>query len=904
MMQLRRRLRFLFRRAEFERALDEEMRFHLDMRTQENMEAGLPPEEARWAALRRFGNVMLLKEVMREMWGLRWLETLWQDLRYGLRMLRRSPAFTAVAVLSLALGIGANTAIFSIMDALLMRMLPVKNPEELVCLRTSVSFPAYKKLRDRNQSFSGLAVIRFMETSITVNGEAEPAYGQMVTGNYYATLGVNAVLGRALSPEDDQVPGVGGPQGPVAVISYDYWKRRFALDPSVVGKAVTINGVPVKIVGVTPPEFFGAMGGTDKPVDITVPIMLQPRVYPVGTTALWLNGQQGSELEYDGSDEYGWRPMIARLKPGVTMAQAQAELNVLFQQVLAERAGSAMDERRQRENAERKLELTPAGKGLFAMVPERPTALLLLAVMAAPGLVLLIACANVANLLLARAAARQKEVAVRLAIGAGRSRLIRQFLTESVLLALMGGAIGVALASWGRNLLLAWISNSEFLFLRAETDTRALVFTAAATMAAGIMFGLAPAFRAAKANLATMLKDVGVSARAGRRRWEPGKVLVVAQVALSLPLLIGAGLLARSIQNMRSFDTGFNRENLLLFTTEFLGSNKPRSGALIKEIGERMVGIPGARAVGLSHPPGMVGWMKVSVEGAAPLPEGEMFASRFLAGPGYLEAVGIPLLAGRDLSTRDNENAPKVCVVSAALAGKFFPNTNPIGRRLTFPRPGADYQAEIVGVVKDVRPWRGAEAKFSRTAYCPILQDLPASYLTLEVRAAGNLAPIIPEVRRRFQDIDRNLLLDVKTWDALTDGMQFDRIWLSRLASGLGMLALLLACVGLYGLMAYSVARRTNEIGIRMALGAERGDVIRMVLRETLWLVLIGIAVGLAASQALTKIISSMLFGVKTTDLATLSVATALLLGVALFAGYLPARRASRLDPIVALRHE
>ncbi len=473
------RLKAVVKRRQLDRDLAEELEFHLAMREQKLIEQSMSPREAHSAARQGFGNVASLKETSREMWGFPSLETPVQDVRYGLRMLRRSRAFTATVVLSLGLAIGVNTAIFSLLDALLLKMLPVRNPENLVGILQSVSFPAYKKLRDRNHLLSGLAATGFFAAGARISGEAERVQGQMVTGNYYAVLGVDAALGRVLSPEDDLIPGAGGPQGPVAVISYAYWRRRFALDPSVVGKTLMLNGVPVTVVGVTPPQFFGVtIGGA--PIDVTVPIMLQPRVMPNNTdSALWANGRQGSELEYDENDDCGWRPMIARLKPGVTVAQAQAELNVLYQQVLSERAGSLKDERRQRENRERKLLVRPAGNGLFRdgfnYLPEagRLPTLQLLAMLAVPGLVLAIACANVANLLLARAVARRKEVALRLAIGAGRPRLIRQLLTESMLLGLMGGALGVVSADCGRDLLLALLRPwGSPLNLRAETDGR------------------------------------------------------------------------------------------------------------------------------------------------------------------------------------------------------------------------------------------------------------------------------------------------------------------------------------------------------------------------------------------------------------------------------------------------
>ena len=466
------------------------------------------------------------------MHGFHWFDTLLKDLRFGARMLRRSPGFTAVALLSLALGIGANTALFSVMDALLLRMLPVKDPQQLVQLHSQVSFPAFQKISARNRVFSGAFAYSYMllvPASVRIDKEPEHASGIFVSGDYYSVLGVDAAAGRLLTPDDDRIPGSGGKQGPVAVISYQYWQRRFGLDPSVIGKSIMVNSLPVTIVGITPPTFLGINQTFTS--DFTLPFMLQPRVSPSASTELWVHGDQGSFISYDLTDQYG-PTLMARLKPGVTLAQAQAEVSVLYQQILTDRAGSQINEQKRRENLEKRLELIPAGNGYGSW--DAPTRTLLFIIMVAvPGVVLLIACANVANLLLARAAARQKEVAVRLSIGAGRGRLIRQFLTESMLLSLGGGALGLVFAAGGRRLLLTWMTshiNGPF-YLAAQTDSRVLAFTAAISLAAALVFGIAPALRAANLDLAPMLKE-GARGLSSGRGWETGKVLVAAQVAL------------------------------------------------------------------------------------------------------------------------------------------------------------------------------------------------------------------------------------------------------------------------------------------------------------------------------------------------------------------------------------
>jgi predicted permease len=730
--------------------------------------------------------------------------------------------------------------------------------------------------------------------------EPEQAIGLMVSGNYFSVLGVKAAAGRLISPDDDRVPGTGGTEGAVAVISYHYWERRFSREPSILGKTATLNGVPVTIVGVTAPDFYGIFQ-TFAP-DITVPIMLQPRVVPSVSTELWTHGDEGSILSYDLTDDYG-PAVMARLKPGVGMAQAQAELNVLYQQILASRAGSHLDEGRRKENAKKKIELQGAGNGSGNFDPQQK-ALLLIVTLAVPGLVLLIACANVANLLLARAAARQKEIAVRLAIGAGRSRLFRQFLTESLVLALVGGAIGLVLAGVGRRMLLAWLtSNLDFFSLQAQTDWRVLLFTLAVSVVAALVFGIAPAFRSTTAELAPTLKE-GARGSSGGRGWETGKVLVAAQVALSLLLLVTAGLLIRTVQNLHQFDPGFNRDNLYAVTTNFLGYKGPQTGALVKQIWNHVGSLPGARAVGLAieilpfpHR------LPVTVEGYSDQSKQEMYVDRMLVGPGFFDAMGIPLLSGRTITIRDDENAPKVCVVSAAMARKFFGNQSPIGRHFTFERTGAEYQVEIVGVARDIRK-ADSKDQIWRAVYCPMLQDLPLGGTIVLVRTAGDAGSVIAAVRGQFQTIDKNLFLDVRTMYRQMDDSVFFQRFLATLSGAFSLLALLLACVGLYGVMAYSVSRRTSEIGIRMALGAGRGTVIRMVVTETMRLVGTGMLIGLVAAWAATRLIANALFGLSPMDPMTVISAILVLAIVALLSGYAPSRRAARVDPVVALRHE
>ena len=895
-----RRVNALVRPGGIDRDLDEEIAAHLAEAEEEYVRRGLPPPHARLAALRDFGGVIRSKEHHRDVRSFPWLEDTWRDLHYGARLLLRNPGFTAVVVCSLALGIGANTALFSIMDAMMLRMLPVPRADEIVRFRTPLSYPAFRTIRDRTQTLEGLSTFSVFPASVRIDDDAEQAVAQMVSGDFYAMLGVNAAAGRLLSAEDDRIPGVGGRDGAAAVISYQYWERRFAFDRSIVGRTITLNGVLVTIVGVAAPKFFGVLQ-TLSP-DLTLPIALQPRVYPSTSTELWVHGDEGSILTYDATDEYG-PSIVGRLKRGVTMEQAQAELTVLYRQILAARGSTQPEELRRGEHADQKVELTPAGNG-SGMFPPQERNLLLIVLSAVPAVVLLIACANVATLLLARAAARQREVAVRVSIGSGRIRLIRQLLTESFVLAIAGGAVGLLLATWGRRVLLAWMSSrgGPFFALQAETDMRTLIFTLAASVAATLLFGMAPAIRASKADLVSTLKTGG-RGLTSLRGWEAGKVLVAAQVALSLLLLVSAGLLVRTVRNLQSFDPGFDREGLYLLHTMFLGYKGPQTGMLLKELWERTSSLPGARAVGIAQevPPGGRR-LNVTVDGAVDLPQEKMYVDRLMVGPGFFEAMGIPILTGRAITARDDEHAPKVCVVSGTMARVFFGDRSPIGRRFTFKRTGAEYTVEIVGVAKDLnRPDPRGEW---RLVYCPMLQDLPTLNAMILIRANGDASTVLAEARRQFREVDKNLFVDVASMDRRMEDNAFFQRLLATVASVFGLLALLLASIGLYGVMAYSVARRSNEVGIRMALGANRRSVVTNVIRETMTIVAAGVVVGLTAAWGATRLIAGTLFGVTAMDPPTLALGIATLVTVALLAGYIPARRAAAVNPVVALRQD
>jgi predicted permease len=898
LLQVWRRLLFQLRRGEFDRDLQEEMRFHLEMKIEANIAAGMKPAAARHAAQRQFGNQTLLQEVIREMWGFISIETLLQDLRYGMRLLRRSPGFTVVAVISLALGIGANTAIFSLIDAVLLRMLPVKEPEHLVVLNTldrgkterDFSYPAYQRLRDQSGMITGmLAASNTDKVSILVSdqgtAEAELVGMKLVSGNYFSVLGVDAVLGRTLTADDTQLPG----ERPLAVISHGYWQRRFGLSPVVIGKSFTVKGTAFTIIGVTPPKFFGESVG--EAPDVWIPLTMRPRA----PEWLW------------NTHSVTWLRLIARLKPGVSKEQALAGVALVFQQIQSEIAGPIKDPMSRQRVLEPRMDLEEGGKGLSELREQfsRPLQILMLAV----GLVLLIACANVAAMLLARGTARQKEIAVRIALGAGRARLVRQLLTESLLLAMIGGALGLLLTWLGGSALLSLVSRgTDPVPLSLRPDLRVLLFTGAISLLTGIVFGMAPALRATRVTLIPALKGTSLNRERGGNRFRLGRLLIVGQVALSLVLLIGAGLFVRSLMNLKSLDTGFNRENVLVLRIDpgATGYKDVRLLSLYNQILERMESIPAVRSASLSFMgPFMRGtWRnKISIQGYTPRPGESVTSFANAVGPKYFETVGTPLLLGRSFSLKDDENAPKVAVVNESMARRFFGNENPIGKRFGLGGVENSGKIEIIGVVKDSK-YSDVREESRSMIFLQFHQYLNNMH-QLELRTVGDSAAVAAAVRRELQAVDKSLpVLEVATLEQQVDASLVQERLLAKLSSIFGLLALLLAGIGLYGLMSYTVVKRTGEIGIRMALGAQRGQIVRLVMRETLLLVLAGLAVGLPVAFAATRLISSLLFGLKPTDPMTISAASLLLIGVAAVAGYVPARRATRVDPMVALRCE
>jgi predicted permease len=886
-----RRLGFLWNRRQIERDLEEEMRFHVDMKAR--AAAGMH------AAHLQFGSATRWREISREAWGWSILEHLLQDLRYAARMLRHNPGFASVAILSLALGIGANTAIFSLIDTVLLRMLPVQNPEQLVFVDNvgarggggAPPYPCFEQFRDRDRYFSGLAAFSPYNMRVSIDGRPEEVTAQQASGNYFAVLGLDAWAGRTFSPADDSIVGKGGPDGPVAVISYRYWKRRFAGSRDVLGKVVQVQDRAVTIVGVTPPEFFGLRPGM--PIDLTVPMMLAP-----------------AEMLRDKGD--WWLNVVGRLKPGVPAVQARAELDSIFQAFMDDRSGSpgkvsGTDEFR--HDYFNHVQLTPAAHGLENL--RRQFSKPLLVLMALVGLVLLIACANVANLLLARTTARNREFAVRLALGAGRARLIRQVLTESLLLVGIGCLLGLLFASWACRLLVAFFAAGRHgITVDLHFDARVLVFTAGASLLTGLLFGLAPAFRVTKTTLAPALKEQGRGQVGLRSRLPLAKLLVVAQVALSLVLLIGAGLFVHSLWNLRNLDAGFHPEGILTLKVkpdEKVYSEERRM-ALWPEILDRANRIPGVRSASLSVLSPMSGMERgvlIEVPGFVSHGVRDQVISLNHITPGYFETMGIPVVLGRAFAAADGGTAPRVAVLNETAARFYFGARNPVGVSIRFPFGKEKPPYQIVGVVKDSRH-NSLREEVPRLIYLPVFQAIDElRSLTLAVRTAGDPAALAPtlsqEARTGGPDI---LIADVATLTSQVDQSLLEERLVSTLASFFGMLALLLASIGLYGTMSYSVARRTNEIGIRMALGASGTGVVRLVVRDAVLMIAAGMAIGVPAAVAGGRYVRSQLFGLSPADPLTLALACLALAAVALLAGYLPARRASRVDPMTALRYE
>jgi predicted permease len=956
-LMIRLQLRSLFQRKQTDQELDEELLDHLERRTEEYVAQGMAPEEARRRARIDLGGVEQTKEKCRDERRVNWIQDLAQDLRYGLRMLRNAPGFTAVAVLTLALGIGANTAIFSFIDAVLLRAVPVSDPQHVVVFSWSAhvkpklhshsdygdcadqagigdcsfSIPFFKAVRAQTDAFSGMAAFAGpVDVDLSGNGSANIVRGLYVSGDFFPTLGVNTFIGRPLAPSDDSPSAP-----PVIVLNYAYWVRAFGADASAVGRTVRLDSTTATIVGVTNPHFTNLTPG--KRLDFFMPISLTDTVH----------GEEWSDEDSLSDPANWWITVLGRLKPGVSLGQAQAAATTIFRNEMLHGAAPSF-----KSEDTPAVTLRPVRSGLDGETSQIAPGLYLTMVIV--GFVLLIACANVAGLTLARSASRQKEMGLRAALGADRARIIRQLLTESVLLACAGGALGILFAVWGVGAISKLLSSNPgqpFLF-SVSPDWRVLGFTIAITYITGILFGLAPALRGSRIDLTPSLKESvsclsGAAVHSGRRL-RSGDALVIAQVALSVVVLTGAGLLVRTLRNLHNIDPGFDPQNVLLFgiDPDLGGYTDQQTQQLYLQLQQCFAAIPGVTSVSYSrHALLSGGWSAGSVHiGGAP-PKEDANTDRLAVGMNFFSTMRIPVLAGRNFTSADfavaaatnaaakvhdaalakinparpdasagrkaadagyDRAAPVPVMINEAFARTFLANQNPIGLHMSDAAP-SDAEAQdrgpgytIVGIVGDTK-YAQLRRKTAPILFLPLINN----EAHFELRTAANPTALVKDVREAISQAGDNLpLMDVRTQTEQIDQILFQERLMARLSGFFGVLALVLASIGLYGLLSYEVARRTRELGIRMALGAQRRDLLRLVVGQGILLVLIGVTFGMGAAIGVTRFISAMLYDVRASDPLTMVAAALLLILVALAACYMPARRATRVDPMVALRYE
>jgi putative ABC transport system permease protein len=869
--------------------LDDEIRDHIEREAQDNIDRGMTPDDARAAAHRKFGNVALVEEDTRAVWIPVWLDQVQQDARYALRMLRRSPGFSAVVILTLALGIGLNTGIFGLVDALLLRSLPVRNPQQLIALTRiqgaqsgeNFSYPQVRYLAEQNEIFLSLCGFTVDTFNVGPPEALEPTGGAWVSASYYQTLGLVPIVGRLLAPDDDR-PGA----SPAAVITDNYWARRFGRDPGAIGRPLLIEGVPVTIVGVSPPGFSGAIVGS--PSDITVALSVLPQLKPERSLMLGVGGR--------------WLKVLARSREGLSRDQLKARLAIVWAQYLSTTVTPQMSPAARARALSPTLDLRAGATGSSPLRGQFRQPLLVL--MGVVGLVLVIACVNVANLLLARAAARHREVALRLALGASRGRVVRQLLTESGLLAIAGSALGIGFAAFAGGVLVKLISNgpdaSEVIALDLGPNWHVLAFTSLVTVATTLFFGLAPAFRAT-----VVEPNLTVNAGSNRvtgSRGHLASALVAAQVSISLLLLISAGLFVQTLRNLRTLDRGFRHEGVLLVQVDATraGFDGARLRAFYQQVLANTERLPGVTAASLSSITPLMGGgisMPIAVNGQ-PIPSGEMHFN--VVAPRYFETLSTPLLLGRDFTLRDDATAPGVAIVNEAFVRHHMPDGSPLEQRVSV--VGSPRELQVVGVVKDA-VYEGLRQTPPPTVYAAYFQG-GAGAVTLEIYGAGSLAQAASAIRADVQPKLAGKLVRIETLTSQLEGSLVQERLMATLASAFGGLALMLAAVGLYGVLAYTVVRRTNEIGIRLALGAQRSQVLGLVMRDATRMLALGTALGLPAAWAASRLVSSMLFGLATTDPSTIVLAIALLVVTGLLAAYLPARRATKVDPLVALRCE
>jgi putative ABC transport system permease protein len=844
---------------------------------------------ADWDRLDRRHKLDLLKRSTSAFWDACWLQRkrleaeVFQDLRYGVRMLLTHPGFTTVAVITLALGIGANAAIFTLLDKALIRPLAVDRPHELVTFVRDAagtpaifSYPKYVDLRDHNDGLSGLAAYFQRPFSLTDGARSERVIGEIVSGNYFAVLGVRPAVGRFFLPEEDRTPGTHA----VAVIGYGLWQSHFAADSDVVGRKVNVNGHPFIVIGVAPAEFTGATRGTIS--DVYVPTMMQAQALP----------GLGSSLN---RPNWGWLTLIGRLKPNVSREQAQSTLASL-----SEEPGKPAPGSKDSGKGSSGILLMDGSRGHTNRISDLSMPLTLL--MGVVGFVLLIGCANVANLLLARASARRNEIAVRLAIGASRGRIVRQLLTEGTILATLGGIAGLAMAYWCSSLLLEFEQQNNFVPRSFESsfDARGLVFTFGVSILAGVLFCLAPALHTSKPDFIAALKTDSAGIGGGMRRTSIRNLLVVAQVALSLIVLIGAGLCLKSLRALQAIDPGFDPSSIVTasFDLSQSGYTDARGRQFMSDLSDRVAALPGVEAVSFGHIVAFSDsfWFAgASIEGYQPQPNERMGFDFNAVGPNYFRTLGVPFLQGREFRAQDTADAPRVIVVNEAMARRYWPGQEAVGKRTS--------RGEVVGVVKNSRE-RGLTKDPQPTIYLPLDQSYMPQ-LTLHVRTSSNLRSLIGSLRREVQSMDATVpIYNLRTLAEQKNGSLYTERLAAGLLTGFGLLALLLAAGGIYAVLSYSVTERTRELGIRLSQGAQPGDLLRLVIGHGMLLTLLGLVIGGTASFALTRLLARLLFGVTATDPITFVVVPLVLAGVALMACWIPARRATRMNPLMALRYE
>jgi predicted permease len=906
---IRHRLRALFAHASVEQELDDELSFHIAREAEKYERQGMPYEAALRRARLEFGGIEHIKEVSRDTRGTARLESIARDLRYAVRSLRSRPAFTLTVIAMLALGIGANTAIFTLVDALVLRPLPVPHPEQLVIVSDPagvnnnnvgspvtdyVSFLLYRDVRARNTVFSDMYASGWsgpidVEMGAGTGATVEQPRARFVTGNFFSVLGVPAYAGRTFTAAEDETTA----QDPVAVLTYDYWQRRFSGSNAAIGSVMRVNDVAVTIIGVTPPGFGGDIVG--QPLDFWLPMMMDPVIQP------------GMNLLNDRA--WSWVVMMGRLKRGVTLEKARAEVSAIEANAIREHVSGlelSQFEERLKNNP---IHVVSGARGFSERRAEYEKALWVL--MAAVGLVILVVCANVSSLMLARTVARSREMTVRMTLGAGRGRLIQQMLIEGALLAIVSSVLGLLAATWGTRVLLATVSAANTaspIAIDTTPDGRVLAFTAAMTLASVLLFGLLPAFRATRVDLATSLRSQGRNlmgaARVGRIPF--GRALVVAQIALSMLLLIGGGLLVRSMRQLLHSDIGVDRDHVVAVRVRTMRSQYvgARLTQFRRDLADRVSRVPGVDAAAFADHglfSGGASGYYVDVSGFVPQADSERQVSLDRVGPNFFHAIGARLIRGRDIELRDLETGPPATVINETMAKRYFGARDPLGATVTVD----SVRYTIVGVVRDFQSSnvRGRPRREMYLVYNnPHVGESGQAKLAVHVR--GDPSRLVEPIRRAIESVDRTLPIFVNPVNALVRGTVSQDVLLVQVTTFFCVVTLVLAALGLYGVTAYSTSQRTSEFGLREALGAEPGDVTRMVLGEAVRVALIGVVIGVPAGLGATRLIRAQLFGVGTIDLPSLSIAIAVLVATAVVASYLPARRAARVGPLEALRLE